>query len=145
MHAPAFVSILATGVVGSALLFQAAPASAESHTGMPTLSAQFDGGLCATTINAKANIFDDSNQVSIGYQTNDIAGTGSAGCGSSLVAVVNWRNLDSGGVGSVSRHMFHNETNSISFAPGPGRIAIELTTLSTHFPDASRLEVVMHG
>jgi hypothetical protein len=40
--------------------------------------------------------------------------------------------------------MFHNETNSISFAPGPGRIAIELTTLSTHFPDASRL-VVMHG
>ncbi|MEV0111555.1 hypothetical protein AB0H42_35260, partial [Nocardia sp. NPDC050799] len=28
MHAPAFVSILATGVVGSALLFQAAPASA---------------------------------------------------------------------------------------------------------------------
>ncbi|WP_431941810.1 hypothetical protein [Nocardia grenadensis] len=145
MHAPAFASILATGVVGSALLFQAAPVSAESHTGMPTLSAQFDGGLCATTINAKANIFDDSNQVSIGYQTNDIAGTGSAGCGSSLVAVVNWRNLNSGGVGSVSRHMFHNETNSISFAPGPGRIAIELTTLSTHFPDASRLEVVMHG
>ena len=110
-----------------------------------TWSASVLRGPCATTINAKANIFDDSNQVSIGYQTNDIAGTGSAGCGSSLVALVNWRNLDSGGEGSVSQHMFRNETNSISLAPGPGRIAIELTTLGTHFPEASRLEVVMHG
>ncbi|MFF0488614.1 hypothetical protein ACFYTQ_06285 [Nocardia sp. NPDC004068] len=145
MHARTCGSIVATAILGGALLVQAASASAESHTEMPTLSAQFDGGLCATTLNAKINIFDDSDQVALGYQTADIAGTGSAGCGSSLVAVVNWRNVDSGGVGSVSRRMFHNETNSISFAPGPGRIATELTTLGAHVPDASRAEVVMHG
>ncbi len=142
MPSPAAVSVVAA--FGAALLCGAAPASAETHTGMPTLYAMYDGGLCLSTIDAKANIFDDSDNLGIGYQTNDVGGTGSAGCGSAVDTIVSWRNLDTGGNGTVSRRMFRNETNSLTITPGAGRIDIELSTSTTHFPESSRLRVDMH-
>ncbi|MEU6559184.1 hypothetical protein [Nocardia nova] len=145
MPSPVAISALTAGAVGAALVFAAAPAVAETHTSMPTLYAMYDGGLCLSTINAKVNIFDDSDNVGIGYQTNDVSGTGSAGCGQSVEAVVDWHNLDTGATGTVSRRMFRNETNSLTITPGAGRIEIELTTGATHFPDASRITVDMHG
>lgn len=126
----------ATVLAGAGLLLNPSPATAEAHIPMPmvyTLATE-GGGLCAGTVNAKVNVFDDSDQVSIGYQANF---DGSGGCATTVM--FNWRNLDTGAAGTITRHVV-----SWSYAeliePGPGNIVVELVTTQPHLPPQSRVE-----
>lgn len=128
-------------ITTAALLSTPAPAMAETHINMPTVYtlATDGGGLCAGTLNAKVNVFDDSDAVNIGYQTS-FGGTG--GC--LTTAVFTWRNLDTGNGGTITNQVV-SWSYSASFKPGPGRVAVEMSTTSAHFPLSSRLEVVVPG